>query len=203
MLRYKYSRMIDRDGKSPKPKGNSKSALVIIDFVTDFDFEDGEMLFKHARPAAKRLSQLKQRANKAKVPIIYINDNYGKWQTDFEHQAKDIEEYSPKGRQIIELLRPEKDDYYVLKPQRSGFYETPLAVLLEALGVSKLVISGLTTDICVLFTAHDAYMRGFEITIASDCCAAVKPAHHRTALELMKRVAEAAIMPASRIRFGS
>ena len=191
--------MIKLDGKSRK---NAKQALAIIDFVTDFDFDDGELLFKHALPAAKKLSALKERAKKSKAPIIYINDNYGKWQTDFEHQAKDIEEKSAMGRKIIELLRPEKDDYYVLKPQRSGFYETPLAVLLETLGISKLVISGLTTDICVLFTAHDAYMRGFQISVASDCCAAVKPAHHRTALALMERVAGAAILPASRIRFG-
>lgn len=191
-----------RDGTSPKAKNGSKTALAIIDFVTDFDFEDGETLFKQALPAAEKLSRLKQRARQSKAPIIYVNDNYGMWQTDFEGQARDIEAKSAQGRKIIDLLRPEKEDYYVLKPQRSGFYETPLTVLLEELGVSKLIICGLTTDICVLFTAHDAYMRGFKITVASDCCAAVKPAYHTAALELMERVADAKVLPAARIRFG-
>jgi nicotinamidase-related amidase len=77
----------------------------------------------------------------------------------------------------------------VLKPQRSGFYETPLSVLLASLEISRLIVTGFTTDICVLFTAHDAYMRGFDVLVPSDCTAAVEGEFHDSALKLMERVA--------------
>jgi nicotinamidase-related amidase len=173
----------------------SKCAILIIDVVTDFEFEDGEALYQNARPMAESLSVLKHRAHAADVPAIYVNDNYGRWQEDFERQVESVSRSSSKGSEIMRKLAPAKDDYYVLKPQRSGFYETPLAVLLSSLGVENLLITGVTTDICVLFTAHDAYMRGYRVLVPADCSAATTHRYHNDALALMKRVADADIRP--------
>lgn len=96
-----------------------------------------------------------------------------------------------KGRRDSKADLPLSDDYHVLKPQRSGFFSTPLDVLLATLKVSELILTGVTTDICILFTAHDAYMRGFRVIVPPDCTAAVTTQQHREAMALLQRLTEA------------
>jgi nicotinamidase-related amidase len=162
--------------------------------IADFNFKDGDRLFEKALPVAQKIARLETRARVAKIPVIYVNDNYGLWKNDFEAIVAAAEK-SKKGNQIVELIRPDKDDYHVLKPQRSGFFATPLDVLLTSLDVSTLVLTGISTDICVLFTAHDAYMRGFRIVVPADCTAASDDRHRDYALDLLTRVADADTTP--------
>jgi len=184
------------------PQGNASGlALLIIDMVTDFEFHDGAKLFQRALPAAKAIAELKRKAKLADVPVLYVNDNYGKWQEDFGEQAARIERTSYHGGRIIKLLKPEKDDFYVLKPHRSGFYETPLRVLLESLGVKELILTGVTTDMSILFTANDAYMRKFTVRVPGDCTAASDDETHRLAIEFIERVIKADISPSTEIQF--
>ena len=180
----------------------SNAALLILDMISDFEFDDGDKLFPYALKAARSLKALKDRARTAGVPVLFVNDNFGKWHKDFGAYVRSIEKRSEKGRQIIELLGPEKDDYHILKPQRSAFYATPLEVLLLTLDVSDLIITGITTDICVLFSAHDAYMRGYKLSVPSDCTAAVTAAYHKDALRLMKRVVYADVGLSDSVDFG-
>jgi nicotinamidase-related amidase len=187
------------DGPLPK----SDTAVLFIDVVTDFDFEDGNKLWQNARQIIEPLRDLKARAKRAGAPVIYVNDNFGNWQEDLEKQVERILQRSVNGREFIRHIRPEVDDFYILKPQRSGFYETPLSVLLSSLEITTVMIAGVTTDICVLFTAHDAYMRGFDVKVPSDCTAAVDDAFKESALELISRVAGADIRPSDQIEFNS
>ena len=106
-----------------------------------------------------------------------------------------------EGREIVKLLEPQSDDYYVLKPHRSAFYSTTLELLLRDLETTTLIVTGVTTDICVLFTANDAYMRGFDLVIPRDCVAAVKPAHTKQAMEFIKRVLKADTPSADNVSF--
>jgi nicotinamidase-related amidase len=183
-------------------QNNSHSeALLILDMISDFDFEDGEKLFPQALEAAPRIAELKKKARAANAAVIYVNDNYGRWNEDFHTYVRNLKSKSGKGRQIVELLGPDGDDMFVLKPQRSGFYATPLGVLLLSMGTSRLVITGVTTDICVLFTAHDAYMRGFSLSVPADCTAAVNPKHARTALRFLERVADVDLSESGAVRF--
>jgi nicotinamidase-related amidase len=182
-------------------KSVCNTALLIVDMISDFEFEDGEKLCPHAAAAAENIRELKIRAKRDCVPVIYVNDNYGRWNEDFRTLATRLSAGSDRGSRITEMLRPEENDLYILKPQRSGFYETPLSVLLQSLRVSNLIICGVTTDICVLFTAHDAYMRGFRVYVPSDCSAAVEVKFHTDALELMERVADARIGSSCEIDF--
>ena len=174
-----------------KHKNPCKTALLIVDMISDFEFEDGEKLCPPALAAAENIRELKKRAKDQRAPVIYVNDNYGHWNEDFRTFAARIRNGSERGRRITDLLAPEEDDLYILKPQRSGFYETPLSVLLQSLKVSNLIICGVTTDMCVLFTAHDAYMRGFQVFVPADCSAAVEPEFHQQAIDLIRRVADA------------
>ena len=130
-----------------------------------------------------------------------MNDNYGRWNEDFHTYTANVRKNSDKGRRIFELLEPEEDDMFVLKPQRSGFYATPLGVLLLSMGTSRVVITGVPTDICVLFTAHDAYMRGFSVCVPADCTAAVNRSYHRRALRFLERIADVETSESPRVKF--
>jgi nicotinamidase-related amidase len=163
-------------------------ALILIDVINDMEFESGEALLRNALPAAEKLAQLTGRARNAGVPVIYVNDNFGKWRSDFRQQLGHVLEDGVRGEPIAQLLRPDDDDYFVLKAKHSGFYHTQLDLLIEYLQVNTIVLAGFTTDICVLFTASDAYMRDLEIIVPPDCSAAASMKHHETALEHMSRV---------------
>lgn len=182
-----------------KKQGANGQALLIIDMITDFKFEDGSKLFEPALHAAKNIAGLKRRAKQTGTDVIYVNDNYGRWNEDFRTFVDHTANSSAMGREIVDTLEPEAGDLFVVKPQRSGFYATPLGVLLMSKNVSRVVVAGVTTDICVLFTAHDAFMRGFGVRVPSDGTAAVKPEHHDMALDFMARVAEADIRTADEI----
>ena len=184
----------------PAPTG-ANTALLVLDMISDFDFEDGDKLYPHALKVAEPLAELKRRAMEANVPVIFVNDNFGKWNEDFGDYVSSVRDASKKGRKIIEMIGPDDGEYHILKPQRSAFYATPLGVLLLTLNVSNLILTGVTTDICVLFTAHDAYMRGFQIQIPSDCTAAVKESYHKNALEFLERVTYADTRPSVEISF--
>jgi nicotinamidase-related amidase len=171
-------------------------AVLLIDVINAMDFEGGEALARAALPAAERLAALRARARELGIPVIYANDNFGKWRSDFrevvEHALEDV-----PGRPIARLLKPDADDYFVLKPKHSAFYATALGVLLEYLGTRRLVMGGFSGDVCVLFTAGDAYMRDLHVHVPSDCVASVHDEENRRALAYMRRVLDVRTAPST------
>jgi nicotinamidase-related amidase len=174
-------------------------ALILIDVINDMEFEGGAELFRNALPAAKRLAALRRRAKEAAVPVVYVNDNFGKWRSDFRQQLGHVLEDGVRGDPIAQLLRPDKQDYFVLKTKHSGFYHTQLDLLVEYLGVSTVILAGFATDMCVLFTASDAYLRDLDIIVPRDCCAARSRLHHEAALRHMERVLHVKTTTSTRI----
>jgi nicotinamidase-related amidase len=179
----------------------SDVALLLIDVINDLEFESGGELLRHALPMAERLAALKRRAREAGVPVIYVNDNFGKWQSDFKKILEHVLNDDVRGRPLAEILRPEEDDYFVLKPKHSGFFSTTLDILLDYLGARTLVLTGLTGDICVLFTAHDAYMRDFNLVIPSDCVASNDPSENEYTLRKMADLMDADTRPSAEVDF--
>jgi nicotinamidase-related amidase len=177
----------------------SHIALLLIDVINDFAFPEAPRLLRYALPAARKIAALKSRFAATKLPVIYVNDNFGRWRSDFEKQVEHCLQANAAGRAIAGLLRPGLDDYFVLKPKHSGFFSTTLDVLLQHLGARKVVLCGFAGDICVLYTANDAYMRGLEIVVPSDCVASETSQANRRAMEQMKRVLKAEILPSSRL----
>jgi nicotinamidase-related amidase len=177
----------------------SPVALLLIDVINDMEFDTGPELLKNAMPIAERLAALKKSAKEAGIPAIYVNDNFGRWQSDFNKLLAHCLEENVCGKPLAEILKPEEDDYFVLKPKHSGFFSTTLDTLLEYLQARTLILTGLTGDICVLFTANDAYMRDFNLFIPSDCVASSSREANEHALELMARVLKADTTPSTEL----
>lgn len=174
-------------------------ALLLIDVINDLEFEGGEKLLRHALPAARRIAAFKKRCMDAGIPAIYVNDNFGKWRSDFKKLISHCLNDNTRGREIVELLEPAGDDYFVLKPKHSGFYSTTLDLLLKHLGAETLILAGFTADICILFTANDAYMRDYRLVIPADCVASQDETENQRALNFMARVLKADIPPSTKI----
>ena len=152
------------------------------------EFEGGERLLAQALPMAEQLVALKRRAKAAGLPAIYANDNFGRWQSDFATQVRHCLGEPVRGQPVARLLAPEDDDYFVLKPKHSAFFATPLETLLTYLGANTLLLTGIATDSCVLFTAADGFLRDYHQIVVEDCVAAVDAHAHREALAYMTRV---------------
>lgn len=171
----------------PAPLPASDTALVLVDFINPLDFGGADQLLAPALEAARATARLKRRLAARGVPAIYANDNYGVWHSNFDAVLKRCRALPGDRGALAELLTPTQDDLTVLKPRHSAFYATPLDMLLRDIGVQKIVLVGLAADICVHFTAVDAFMRGYALWVPRDCVAAETPQAHQAALAHMAR----------------
>jgi nicotinamidase-related amidase len=179
------------------------TALLLIDVVNDLAFPGSAPLVAQAEPMSLRLAALKKRAAKAGLPCIYVNDNFGQWRSDFRKTVAHCTARTSPGRRVSTRLRPTRDDYFVLKPKHSGFQFTSLDVLLAHLGAETLILTGVAGNFCVLFTAHDAYMRDYHLVVPSDCIASQTEDDDRDALAHMAKVTKADTRPSPRIDFSA
>lgn len=180
----------DLHGNVPE---NSSVALLLIDVINDLEFEGGELLAARAVPMAQRIAALKRRAKQAGIPTIYANDNFGRWQSDFRKVVEHVLHDGVRGEEVARILHPEDDDYFVLKPKHSAFYATTLDTLLTYLGASTVILTGVAGNICILFSANDAYMRDLNVVVPADCVASNTEEDNRHALEQMRTVLKADI----------
>src|SRR5688572_10678209 len=178
----------DLHGSAPD---KSAAALLLIDVINDFDFPEGEQLLELALPAGKNIAALKQRANEAGIPAIYVNDNFGRWRSDFKKIVSHCRD--SRRKPFVELLLPHEDDYFVLKPKNSGFYSTTLDLLLTHLGVKNLILSGIRGKDCVLFAANDGYVPDYRIFVPADCAVSYPKEENQHALDQMQIVLKADI----------
>jgi nicotinamidase-related amidase len=165
-----------------RDQGGASAALLIIDMINTFDFEGGEALRARAEAIAGPISTLRDAFDTADLPTVYVNDNFGEWHSE---KSRLIEQAFDGASDALARLKPRECDYFVLKPQFSGFYATNLPVLLPKLGVRRLVLTGVATDICVLFTAGDAHMRDYALWVPEDAVATQDDDRGRWALEII------------------
>ena len=165
--------------------------------INEFTFPDAEQMFPKVVAVAEQIAGLKRRIKAEGLPAIYVNDNFGKWQSDLPQLAEKCRSADCKGRAIVERLAPQKDDYVILKPRHSGFFGTPLELLLTTFDARRLIITGIATDSCVLYTAADAYMRDYELIVPSDCVAAINSQAHNNALTHIETMLKANISHSS------
>jgi len=178
------------------------TALLLIDWVNPLDFDGAKSLMPHAQAAAERVALLRHRAHLSGVPVIYVNDNYGRWQVGFRELIEQFRSEDVPGLPIIEKLLPDSErDLFVLKPMHSGFYCTSLNVLLSMTNVRRLILTGVQGSICVFFTANDAYMRRYEVVVPADCVASETVDDNRYALRLMQKVLKADTRPSAELTF--
>ena len=175
----------------------SRIALLLVDVINHFEFPDGKELLRQALAIAPALARLKKRARKAGIPTIYVNDNFGQWRSDTKKLLQYCLRPDAPGLHFVEQLQPDDEDYFILKPMHSAFYQTPLDLLLRELGASSLILTGLTTNSCILCTAHDADMRHLKVMVPADCCATRSAREHRQALEHIAAMADANVLMSS------
>ncbi|HEY5761278.1 MAG TPA: isochorismatase family cysteine hydrolase [Steroidobacter sp.] len=183
------------------PRKRAKSALLILDMISDFRFPDGERIVRSAQRVSVNISRLKERAHAHGTPVIYVNDTGGKWESDQRAFIRRCLQPTAKGRRVVEALAPSDQDYFMFKPRHSAFFGTPLETLLRRLRVGRLVVTGTTSHQCVLFTAMDAHVREYELAIPSDCISAPSIADTRHALYILSRALNADIGRARSIRW--
>lgn len=185
----------DLHGSAPD---KCETALLIVDVINDFAFPEAKQLMRYAPAMARKIDKLKRRAKRARIPCVYVNDNFGRWRSDLnalvEHCRKG------KAKEIVDLLQPAKDDYFVLKPKHSGFFSSTLETLLRYLGARRLIITGIAGNYCVLFTANDAYMRDYKLIVPSDCTISNTAKENRGALKLMKDYLKVDVQPSAKLR---
>lgn len=175
----------------------SHTALLIIDMISDFRFDEAPQLLPRLRPVVSRIAALKASAGARGIPAIYVNDNFGRWQSDFAGLVEYCTRPGQPGAEFVRELAPGKDDYFILKPRHSGFYASSLETLLEHMGVQRLILAGISSHQCVLFTANDAYVREYDLKIPRDCITAPSPPQTRLALQYFELVLGADIRPAA------
>lgn len=176
------------------------TALLILDLISDWTFPDADKLLPRALAIAPRMARLKARCRRAGVPIIYGNDNRGHWRSDFRQVVESSLARGGHGARITAMLAPDDDDYFVLKPKHSAFFGTPLELLLQHLGVHRLLLTGVASDQCVIATAMDARMRDLQVVVAGDCVASQSAARNRRALEHFRGAVVVPTISSPRIR---
>lgn len=178
----------------------SPAVLLLVDVVNHFEFPDGEVILKNALQIAQRLARLKKRARDSNIPVVYVNDNFGQWRSDAGRLLAHCLRTDCAGKPFVEAIQPDEQDYCVLKPMHSAFFQTPLDLLLRHLGASSIILAGIATNSCILCTAHDAKMREFNITVVSDCCAARSAREHNEAIDNIREMAKARVVTLSSLR---
>lgn len=173
-------------------------ALLIVDMINGFEFAGGEALRRRAEAMAGNIAGLATQARARGVPVIYVNDNFGRWRSDFRGVIEHVRTRTP-GAEVARQLLPDPRDYFVLKPRHSGFLATSLEVLLEHLRVRCLLLAGVAGDMCVLFTAIDAYMRHYELLVPRDCIASTDADSNQRALDLLRDSLRADTSPSTEI----
>lgn len=186
----------DLHGNAPD---QSPVVLLLIDFINDLEFPEGPKFLKPTLAAARKTAKLKKRAKALGIPVVYVNDNFGRWRSDFRDVTAHSLGKGVRGRQVAKLLQPDPDDYFVLKPKHSAFFATTLDTLLRYLGARCLILTGIAADVCVFFTANDAFMRDLKLVVPADCVASGSATHTRNALRFMARVLEARTVPSNQL----
>ncbi len=180
---------------------DAATALMLIDVINDFEFDNGAQLLELAMPVGKKIAELKATAKRLGVPVIYVNDNFGKWQSDLNKIVSHCLEDDVRGEPFVKLVLPDEEDYFVLKPKHSGFYCTSLELVLEHVGARNLILAGIAGNNCVLFTANDAYMRDFRLFVPSDCVVSETTEENEYALKQMQKVLKADIRSSDELDF--
>lgn len=164
------------------------SALLIMDMINHFDFPDGEKLMAQTLHMLPSLRALRGRYDAAQQPVIYANDNFGRWHSDISQLVEYCGHSSAPGSAIAREMAPLPIHYSILKPRQSAFYMTPLKLLLDELHVSALTIVGIAGDQCVLASAMDAHMRGYAVWVPGNTVASITPARNQRSQDYMHEV---------------
>jgi nicotinamidase-related amidase len=194
--------VVPREDSEPARGDGPAAALLIIDMISRWDFPDAPALLPRALTVAERLASLKMRWRAAGAPVIYANDNQGRWRSERAALFDAALAAGGDGARIARLLAPDDEDYFVLKPKHSAFFATPLLLLLQHLKVHRVVLAGVTADQCILATAMDARVREVQALVVRDAIASPSDERTRAVLRHFEQVLQMATPPAAELPQG-
>jgi nicotinamidase-related amidase len=173
------------------------TALLVIDLLNAYEHDDADRLAQSVEQVVPTVAALMERARGKGVPVIYVNDNYGDWNSS----AEELADRALSGRrpELVKPLLPVGDAAFVIKARHSVFYATPLEYLLETQDLGNLVMTGQATEQCILYSALDAYVRHFNVTVPRDGVAHIHPHLAEAALEMMETNMRAEITTSDRL----
>ena len=178
-------------------KSSSKSALIVVDMINGYDFEDAEPLRDCVRERLPAMTGLIERAAEQDVRVVYVNDNYGAWHLGRAELVEQV--LAGDHPDLIEPIAPRDDVDFVVKARHSIFYETPLEYLLRQNDIRRLILIGQVTEQCILYSALDAYIRGFSVQVPPDAVAHIHEDLAKCALKMMEVNMDADLTPAADI----
>jgi nicotinamidase-related amidase len=175
--------------------GSAGTALIVVDMLNPYRHAEAERLASRVSDALPGIQTLLSRAAEAELPIVYVNDNYGDWNSSAEELAENA--LSGAHPELVEPVLPPDRHSFVIKARHSIFYGTPLEYLLDQMAVDRLVLCGQVTEQCIFYSALDAHVRHFKVAVAPDGVAAIYDHLAKAALELMERNLSAELSDAS------
>jgi nicotinamidase-related amidase len=176
-----------------------KTALVVVDVIQTYEFEDGDKLAANFEKARPRIRELLERAREAEVPILHVNDSGGEWSANRQRLVEEARatEYG----HLLDGIEPRDDGIFVLKARHSIFYQTPMDDILWEHEIEHLVLTGQVTEQCILYSALDGHLRHRPMTIVRDAVAHIHDNLAEAALEMMETNMHAEVCPAEAVRF--
>jgi nicotinamidase-related amidase len=179
----------------------SKSALVVVDMLNAYEHDDAEPLTKSVETIVEPMSRLIARAQDEGAELIYVNDNYGDWNSSSEELAQRA--LNGARPDLVEPVLPPDGADFVIKARHTIFYMTPLEYLLGQKEIDHLVLVGQVTEQCILYSALDAYVRHFQVTVPPDGVACIHEDLADAALKMMERNMSAALTPCADLRLSA
>jgi nicotinamidase-related amidase len=175
-------------GLQPRKVSAGRAAVLVLDLISDFEFPDGPRVRRALAARATAIRRLLARARANRLPVIYANDNIGRWRSDAPALIARCTHRSRPGASLVRSLKPEDSDYIVLKPRHSAFFGTPLMALLDEKRIDTLVMLGVSAESCVWMTACDAHTRSLRLIVPADTVAGASSRDLRATLTSLHRV---------------
>jgi nicotinamidase-related amidase len=173
----------------------AKEALLIIDMLNDFVLEGSPLEVPDTRKIIPSIKREIEKARATGEPVIYVCDSHD--EKDREFSKFDWPAHAvggTKGAEVVDALRPEKEDIVIKKTTYSSFYNTTLDQTIKSRGIDSLILTGCVTHICILFTASDAVLKDYRVSVVEDGIAGIAKEDHDAALRIMKNVLGANII---------
>jgi nicotinamidase-related amidase len=164
----------------------ARTALIVIDMLNPYDHEDAEKLVASVEEQLPQMVELRDRAARAGDTLtIHVNDNLEQW----AFMREDLVRKALDGRRpdLVEPLLPDPSAPFIAKGRHSIFYQTSVDHLLQVEQVQRLVLCGQVTEQCIQYSALDAYMRGYEVSVPVDAVAHIEPDWARAAIAMMAK----------------
>jgi nicotinamidase-related amidase len=177
------------------------TALIVVDMLNSYEHEDADRLTQSVESVVEPIADLVARAVRDEIEVIYVNDNYGDWKSSKEDLVRQALEGARPD--LVEPLMPPPEADFVMKARHTIFYMTPLEYLLGQREIRHVVLTGQVTEQCILYSALDAYVRHYEVSIPRDGVAHIHENLAEAAFEMMERNMRAEITSCADVTLSS